>query len=613
MRPWSWLELTSALKAFISIQQFNFLFFIDGLDEFDGNSQDLITLILDLQKNSPRSFKACVASRPWLVFEESFRVMPWLRMEDLTRPDIRLYIEDNMQQSARWNDLQKFMPNEASKMIEEITDKAVGVFLWVTLVVASLISGLRDGDNVEDLWQRINELPSALEELFQKILGDLNPRYFAQGCEMFQLAFTAFDPLTLLDMSFALEGPEAAIKALLGQLDKGELSFRGDTMRRRVISRSKGLLEVPAASAMNERAKVEYLHRTVRDFFKSEASWKYIRSGAPDFDAPLMLSASFLRQVKTTHVRNRASTLDEFWSAFTSSVEYIRICENTDGQTSIEMLDALARAGDVYWSQKPLQPGYENWMGELVGGSTTRDTRPDWTYVASQCSFKATTEATQEEQRTASMWTQSYPQRQRTLPHWLNTVHLADLSRVHPPHSIQLETRRVSLRSFFEFAFILKLNFYVVARVNSQISRQYTIGDQPILLRAVSDRNYSIAHMLLELGSDPNYKLTSKSTSPWGYILDRARACPVSNEGAQLRRLAVAFVEHGADLNLVALDDVNYVFVDMGTREKDALMARVRELKEMKKPVGKAYDDPPSMSIRKRIKEKFRVSSRYVQ
>jgi hypothetical protein len=593
------------------MKQFSFLIFIDGLDEFDGNSQDLVTLILDLQKISPRSFKACVASRPWLIFEESFRTMPWLRMEDLTRPDIRFYIEDNMQQSSRWNDLQKFMPAEASKMIEEITEKAVGVFLWVTLVVASLIGGLRDGDDVEDLWQRINELPSALEELFQKILGDLNPRYFAQGCEMFQLAFTAFDPLTLLDMSFALEGPKAAIQAPLGQLDKEELLFRGDTMRRRVISRSKGLLEVPSASVMNERAKVEYLHRTVRDFFKSEASWKYIRSGAPDFDAPLMLSASFLRQVKTTKVRNTASTLDEFWRSFTSSVEYMRLYEDADKSTmSIEILDALARSGDDYWGQSPLHPGYENWLEELVDGCTTRDTRPEWTCIASQYPFKNTTDTTQQNQGTASMWTNgAYSKRQRDMPHWSNTIHLADLSPIHPAHSIQLETRRVPLRSFVEFAFIIKLNFYIVAKANTWISCPRTIGDRPILLRAISDHNYPIAHLLLELGSDPNFKLSSKNATPWELVLRRTRECQDVNEVFQLRRLAVAFVEHGADLGIVILDDLNSVFVDMGTKEKDALICRVHALKETRRPGGKKDDDSSTFSIRKRIREKFRVSS----
>jgi hypothetical protein len=267
-RPWTWTELSSALKELLAIDDAKYLFFIDGLDEFDGNPQDLVELILDLKNCAPNRIKLCVASRPWLEFEESFHGMPWLKMEDLTRQDIQLYVEENMQASSRWNEFVRIMPDEASGMIEEITDKATGVFLWVTLVVKSLLGGFRDGDNIDDLWRRIHELPVTLEELFQKILSDLNPRYFTQACELFQLAVTAFEPLTLLDMSLAHDGIEVAINAPVGQMRSNELAFRAETMRRRINSRSRGLLEAPTASVLHERAKVEYLHRTVRDFFR---------------------------------------------------------------------------------------------------------------------------------------------------------------------------------------------------------------------------------------------------------------------------------------------------------------------------------------------------------
>lgn len=52
----------------------------------------------------------------------------------------------------------------------------------------------------------------------------------------------------------------APIKAAL----KGEVAFRTETMRRRLNSRCKGLLEAPTVEKLGPEAKVQYLHRTVR-------------------------------------------------------------------------------------------------------------------------------------------------------------------------------------------------------------------------------------------------------------------------------------------------------------------------------------------------------------
>lgn len=63
--------------------------FVDGLDEFDGEPRELITLFRDLLKN-PR-IKLCVASRPWVVFEDAFREEASLMLQNLTYPDIKQY------------------------------------------------------------------------------------------------------------------------------------------------------------------------------------------------------------------------------------------------------------------------------------------------------------------------------------------------------------------------------------------------------------------------------------------------------------------------------------------------------------------------------------------
>jgi hypothetical protein len=67
-----------------------FFFIIDGLDEFDGDSRELIDFVSGMAKYS--YVKVCVASRPLLQFPDAFEECPRLHLEQLTKSDICKYI-----------------------------------------------------------------------------------------------------------------------------------------------------------------------------------------------------------------------------------------------------------------------------------------------------------------------------------------------------------------------------------------------------------------------------------------------------------------------------------------------------------------------------------------
>jgi hypothetical protein len=591
VRPWTWLELTSALKTLISMKQFSFLLFIDGLDEFDGPLLAIVSLVLKLVKISPRTVKICVASRPWLVFEESFQQMPWLRMEDLTRPDIQLYIEDNLQESPRWKQLQQFKPDESTKLITEIMDKAVGVFLWVILVVASLLSGLRDGDSINDLWNRLNELPSTLEELFQKILNHLNPEYFVQACEMFQMVLTAFEPPTLIDFSFAQDGLVPAIDAPIGQLPKEELSYMAETMRRRIMSRCKGLLEAPRAHVDHERAKVEYLHRTVRDFFKSTEAWTYIRSGAPDFDAPLHLAASSLRLTKMTRVRDRAGVIDEFWHDALFCFEYTRKCE--DLTVAIPVLDELSRVGDVYWGQKALHPNrYATWLAELIDTSTSRTMHEAWRGIMQ-----------------IPVPLSGIPGPLQQVPHWVNTIHLAETSVLSFSYGLQQAATNVLLSSFFDFAFFMRLNAYVLAKLTNSIAQQHRIEGRTLLSCSIDHKDYDMTQILLKHGANPNSKCGSADTA-WTRLLTRARTSKDMQVQRDLCTMATLYIDCGADLTAIRMDDFGTIFKSLEHEKREELINKVTVVKKENQRVsatqGQGHQRGSSQGVRNALKAKYK-------
>lgn len=248
--------------------------FVDGLDEFEGNPETLIAILRRLTSSSP--IKMCVSSRPWAEFEDEFGSKPSLRLEDLTQSDIKNYVAAKFHENAYFAQLQLRQAKVADQLIGSIVDKASGVFLWVQLVVASLLEGLRNGDRVEDLTRRLALLPVELEDLYGKILDQIDPLYREHASQYFQLMRSCTEPPSLLLFSFADEVAftDFALNLNRGTLSNKEVMARLDDMRRRLNSRCKGLLEVNNASRrmmgrlFDAGGTVQYLHKTVMEYLE---------------------------------------------------------------------------------------------------------------------------------------------------------------------------------------------------------------------------------------------------------------------------------------------------------------------------------------------------------
>ena len=148
--------------------------FIDGLDEYDGEAQSLIELLTSLREF--RNVKLCVASRPLNEFESAFGLdqRHKIYMQHLTSADISTFVKDKLEQSPDFKRL-KVEGTGVNHLISEITDKAQGVFLWVRLVVQSLLRGLQNADRIMDLRRRLAEYPRDLDNFFRYILDSLTP------------------------------------------------------------------------------------------------------------------------------------------------------------------------------------------------------------------------------------------------------------------------------------------------------------------------------------------------------------------------------------------------------------------------------------------------------
>ena len=78
-----------------------------------------------------------------------------------------------------------------------------GCFLWVVLVVRSLLQGLTNADSIATLWKRLQQIPTELEALFEHMLGSVESVYHKDMARSFLLAIAGRGQLPLLTYYFA--------------------------------------------------------------------------------------------------------------------------------------------------------------------------------------------------------------------------------------------------------------------------------------------------------------------------------------------------------------------------------------------------------------------------
>jgi hypothetical protein len=364
-------RLMSGFKALVTqtIVPLKLCLFIDGLDEYEGDSAQLADLFTDIVTSD--NIKICLSSRPLVAFEYAFKTSPSIRLQDLTFEDIRLYVADKLHDNKRFQQLALQEPEKAPALVHELVTKADGVFLWVTLVVESILIGLGNRDEIADLQIRLRELPSDLEALFDDMLRKrIGSFYKKKAAMLFQIVRASREqndqlevfgdmplPLTLLALSFADENLDneelLAFQSPCKPLTEVQTSIRCNTTEDRLKTSCAGLLEVQGATdgdfgvsridIAKPNGKVQYLHRTVKDYLEQPHVWQSIteKTEKSQFDPHLQLLKSCVLQVKTSHVEAQAAIPDYLWCCMALGLEYSRHAELKVNHEYIPLLDQL--------------------------------------------------------------------------------------------------------------------------------------------------------------------------------------------------------------------------------------------------------------------------------
>ena len=272
-----------------------FCFFIDGLDEFDGDHTEVLEVMKELTSDH---IKICFSSRPWNVFQNAYGANCGLKLQlqDINGEDILRFVEGTLNKDRHFRDL-KASDKCYGNLVNEIVERASGVFLWVFLVVQSLRRGLCNSDTISELQDRLRILPTELEEFFQHILDSVEKVYHRQAARLYLACLSAKvsvqGVLTTMTASFFDEkAPNFALTRGSYSWNQDEIERRTRHISRRILARCTDLIEV------SQDHQVEFLHRTVHDFLHlRDVQDLLVRRAGADFNAHQYICNATLSQL----------------------------------------------------------------------------------------------------------------------------------------------------------------------------------------------------------------------------------------------------------------------------------------------------------------------------
>ncbi|XDG03882.1 hypothetical protein ABKA04_003497 [Annulohypoxylon sp. FPYF3050] len=235
-----------------------FCFFIDGLDESDGNKlyhEDLAQKMKIWTEGG--DVKICASSRPYREFHSVLSPphVSRISLHLLNQFDIWTYCVNKFS-----ND------REAGKMIESYTGiinniavNSQGVFLWAHLVVDIILLAIRQGDPYHILQKKLGEIPQELDTLN------------STNQDLSAIAFSWLDGIDGCD----LENPDFPnpLDSSLLPYSESEYTERVKNVEMKIDSLTRGFLELKSGSFYYNffqpwfSHRVQFSHRTARDYF----------------------------------------------------------------------------------------------------------------------------------------------------------------------------------------------------------------------------------------------------------------------------------------------------------------------------------------------------------
>lgn len=306
-----------------AISKYCFVFFIDGLDEYQITTsvdrREMVHYLLELSNGVSGNFKICVSSRIENPFMDMFSENSRICIHTLTKPDTDNYVQGNLQDLGP--------PEERQQLSLAITEKAEGVFLWVVLVVQRIRRQSDNGARFSRLLTEIKSLPTEMDELFRRIVDTLGARdrllfsyivLILRYLETMPQQMSKYLWLNLDDFYF-LEDYEAnpyfAESPEFPKEHTETAQERQTRAKRQLRGSCGGLLETILQRDGEESKRLVFIHRSVADFFQQENVRREILDESFDkLEVLSQLKLASMKQFWQDEVRTGILKNDDDWT-----------------------------------------------------------------------------------------------------------------------------------------------------------------------------------------------------------------------------------------------------------------------------------------------------------
>ncbi|KAH8202010.1 hypothetical protein TruAng_003853 [Truncatella angustata] len=239
---WNERTLTNAFLLALKLSRpVRFCIFIDGLDEYVGDYDQLLNLIFDL---------------------EEFENVKLLRLQDLNESDIDAFVGQKL------SHVQLNLDSLGLGRIQhQIVGQAEGVFLWAVLVTQAIVRGALAADDTETLLKRIERTPQPMNDLFKSMVGNIDEAH-RESLALY-LKFMEINLLGRYHLSVAVI-TAAKINGPIESMNRfKELCQQVETQ---IVAQSAGLLEIRQLSVSLEQSEADRVVSNDGYYIRSDTS-----------------------------------------------------------------------------------------------------------------------------------------------------------------------------------------------------------------------------------------------------------------------------------------------------------------------------------------------------
>jgi len=256
-------EVDESFEALLSLARKGLclVIFIDGLDEFDVQPKEVVSLVDSITSTTRQGakIKVCVASRPWPQFSDAYGDLSKVEMELRNDDDMKTFRDEKISKCKALDELKLAHPAETTDLLNEVIQKANGVFIWLRIVVEALVEDATEGSGIRALRDLLDSLPDDIQKLYDAIWDRIPEDSRKRGALLLRMAnmwTVTWDEAWLAD-EYPFSDP--TFKIADATFDADHLNIER-LVKRKLATHTRGLLEA------GPKRQVDFTHRTAHDW-----------------------------------------------------------------------------------------------------------------------------------------------------------------------------------------------------------------------------------------------------------------------------------------------------------------------------------------------------------